>query len=99
MRRRDDPKVGAQRRVAAHAIVFTVGEHAQKPYLQIGRHVANFIEEKRAAVGLLEASAARALRAGERTAFVTEELRFQEVLRYRRGIDGHKRLRGTHAVP
>src|SRR5450755_4693890 len=46
-----------------------------------------------------ESSAARALRAGERTALVAEQLRFQKVLRYRRGIDGHEWLRGTYAVP
>jgi hypothetical protein len=58
VRRGDDANVGAQRRVAADTIVFAVSKHAQKPYLQIGRHVANFVEEKRSAVGLLEASAA-----------------------------------------
>src|SRR5450631_2832369 len=88
----DDSNVRAQRRVAAYAIVFTVGQHAQKPDLQVRRHVADFIEEKRAAVGLLEASATRALRPGECAALVSEELRFQKVLRYRRGIDRHERL-------
>ena len=58
MRRGDDANVGAQRCVTADAIVFAVSQHTQKSYLQIGWHVTNFIEEKRAAVGLLETSAA-----------------------------------------
>ena len=48
----------AQRRVAADAVVLAVREHAQQPHLQVGGHVADLVEEQRAAFGLLEAAAA-----------------------------------------
>ena len=60
VRRGDDAHVRLQRRVAADAVVLAVGEHAQQAHLQVGRHVADLVEEQRAAFGLLEAPAARA---------------------------------------
>ena len=63
VRRGDDAHVRAQRRVTADAVVLAVGEHAQEPHLQVGRHVADLVEEQRAALGLLEAAAAQRLRA------------------------------------
>ena len=46
--------------MAADAVELAVGEHAQQARLQVGRHVADLVEEQRAALGLLEAPAARA---------------------------------------
>ena len=60
VRRGDDAHRRALRRVAADAVVLAVGEHAQQPHLQVGRHVADFVEEQRAAFGLLEAPAPHA---------------------------------------
>ena len=74
VRGRDDAHVGAQRRVAADAVVLAVRQHAQEAHLQVGGHVADLVEEQRAALGLLEAPAAQRLRAGERAALVAEEL-------------------------
>jgi hypothetical protein len=54
VRRGDDADVGLDRRMTADAIVMAIGEDAQQPRLQFGRHVADFIEEQRAALGLLE---------------------------------------------
>ncbi len=99
VRCRDDAHVGLQRCVAADAVVFAVGKHAQQAHLQVRRHVADLVEEQRAAFGLLEAAAARALRAGECTALVAEQFGFQQVLRYRRGVDRDERRRGARAVP
>ena len=48
-----------QRRVAADAVVLAVREHAQQAHLQVRRHVADLVEEQRAAFGLLEAAAAQ----------------------------------------
>jgi sulfide:quinone oxidoreductase len=59
MRRRDDPHAGLLRRVTADAVILAVGEHAQEPHLEVGRHVADFVEEQRAALGLLEPAATR----------------------------------------
>jgi uncharacterized protein YoaH (UPF0181 family) len=77
--------------VAADAVELAVRQHAQQPRLQVERHVADLVEEQRAAVGLLEAAAARGLRAGEGAALVAEELAFEQVLRDRRGVDGDER--------
>ena len=45
-----------QRLVAADAGEFAVLQHAQDFALERERHVADFVEEKRAAVALLEAA-------------------------------------------
>ena len=84
--------------VAADAIEGAIREHAQEPRLQLGGHVADFIQEERAAFGLLEAPAALLLRAGEGAALVAEELGLEQVLRHRRGIDGDKGLRRACAM-
>ena len=59
VRRRDHAHVRLERRMAADAVVLAVGQHAQQPHLQVGRHVADLVQEQRAAFGLLEAAAAR----------------------------------------
>src|SRR5579871_3088543 len=51
--------------VAADAVEAAVGQNAQQPGLQFRGHVADLVEKKRAALGLLEAPAALLLRAGE----------------------------------
>ena len=80
-----------ERRMAADAVVLAVGEHAQQAHLQVGRHVADLVEEQRAAFGLLEPAAPQRLRAGERAALVAEQLGLQQVLRDRRGVDRDER--------
>ena len=95
----DDAHVRLHRCVPADAVVLAVGEHAQQAHLQIGRHVADLVEEQRAALGLLEATAARGLRAGERAALVTEQLGLEQVLRNRRRVDRDERPRRAGAVP
>ena len=91
VRRRDDAHARLQRRMAADPVVLAVRQHAQQPHLQVERHVADLVEEQRAAFGLLETSAALRLRAGERAALVAEQLRFEQVLRDRRGVDRDER--------
>jgi hypothetical protein len=98
VRRGDHAHVAAHRVVAADAIELAVGEDAQQARLQVERHVADLVEEERAAVGLLEAAAPRRLRAGERAALVAEQLGFEQVLRDRRGVDRDERPRGARAV-
>ena len=74
VRGRDHAHVGLDLLMAADAVEGAVGEHAQQARLQLGRHVADLVEEERAAFGLLEAAAALLLRAGEGAALVAEEL-------------------------
>jgi hypothetical protein len=45
----DHAHVGAQRVVAADAVELAVRQHAQQARLQVERHVADFVEEQRAA--------------------------------------------------
>ena len=56
----DHAHVRLDRRVAADAVELAVGQHAQQARLQVRRHVADLVEEQRAALGLLEAAAAHA---------------------------------------
>jgi len=61
--------------------------------LHLERHFRRFVEEQRAASGALEVSGLRANGAGEATALVTEQLRFDQRRRDRSAVDGHERLR------
>ncbi len=98
MRRGDHAHVGLDRLVTADAIKLAIRQHAQQARLQIRRHVADFVEKQRAAVGLLETAAPHVLRPGKSAAFVSEQLRFEQVFRNRRGVDRDERLRRARAV-
>ena len=78
---RDHAHVHANRRLAADAIELAFRQHAQQARLQRRGHVADLVEEQRAAVGLLEAAAALRVRAGERALLVTEQLGLEQVRR------------------
>ena len=54
----DHPDVDPHRRMAADPIELAVGQHPQQAGLQVGGHVADFVEEQGAAIGLFEAAAA-----------------------------------------
>ena len=73
-------------------------EHAQEFHLRVGRQVADFVEEERALVRLLEAADAPLVSAGERAAFVAEQFAFQQVFRDGGAIDRDKRGFGARAV-
>ena len=94
----DDAHVRFHRRLSADAVILAVLQHAQQTHLQIRRHVADFIEEQRAAFGLLKAALSRRLRASERAAFVTEQFRFEQIFRDRRRVDGDERFAFAQAV-
>ena len=66
-------------------------EHAQQLGLDRRRHLADFVEEQHAAVGLLDASRLGADRAGERAALVAEQLRLEELIGQRRAVDRDER--------
>ena len=63
-----------------------------------GAHVADFVEEERAAVGLLEAADALLVGAGERPLLVAEQLRLEQVLLERRAVDLHEVAAGAQRV-
>ena len=56
---RDDPHVGLDRGAAADGGVFALLQHAQQAGLRLHRHVADLVEEQRAALGLLEPAGRR----------------------------------------
>src|SRR5690606_24943019 len=97
--RRDHAGIAADGLVPADAIEVAFGEHAQQARLHLRRHVADLVEEQRAAVGLLEASATLLLRPGERAALVAEQLGLEEVPRDRRHVERDEWLGRAGTVP
>ena len=71
---RDDAHIHLDRRMPAHTVELAVSQHAQQASLGIGRHVADLIEEQRAAVRLFKASATQVGCPGERAFFMAEQL-------------------------
>ena len=94
----DDAHVHVHRHVAAHAVELPVGQHAQQARLQIRRHLADFVQEQRAAVGLLEAPGPLRGGAGKGPALVAEELALHQILRDRGRVDGDEGLLRPRAV-
>ena len=87
----DHAHVDADQFAPADAEELALGQHAQQARLQRQRHVADLVEEQRAAVGLLEAADVAALRTGEGAGLVAEQFAFQQLRRNRRGVEGDER--------
>ena len=96
--RRDDADVDAQRPGAAEALELVLLQHAQDLRLRARAHVADFVEEQRAAVGLLEAADALLVGARERALLVTEQFGLEQVLLQRRAVDLDERAVGAVRV-
>ena len=92
MRRRDDAHVAANGLVAADALEAAFLQHPQQLDLHLQRHVADFVEEQRAAFGKLEAAQPRGQRAGEGALFVSEQFAFQQVGGNGAAIHRHERM-------
>ncbi|MCY1188104.1 hypothetical protein D9M73_291680 [compost metagenome] len=72
--RRDDTDIDLDRLFAAQRHHFLLGKHAQQPCLQVQWHVTDFIQEERAAIGLLDQSShTLAACPSEGAGLVTEE--------------------------
>src|SRR5207247_4434441 len=84
--RGDDTDTRANRLMAANPIESSVRQYTQQACLQLGRHIADLIQEQGAAFGLLEATPPQSLCPREGTALVSKEFRFQKVLRHCRCI-------------
>ena len=70
----DDAHIRLDLLVAADPVEAALREHPQQPGLQLCRHVADFVQEQSAALGLLEPPAALLLGAGEGAPLVAEQL-------------------------
>ena len=65
-------------------------QHAQQFDLERERYVADFIEEKRAAIGAFNLTLGGLYSSGERAFFVAEEFALQQILRNCRTVDSDK---------
>ena len=93
MRRRDDARVHRDLRAAAEARDDALLQHAQELGLHVERHVADLVEQDRAAGGELElARVALGARAREGALLVAEQLGLEQVPRHRGAVDADERL-------
>ena len=83
------------RAVAADALERAFLQHPQELHLHGEAHVADLIEEERAALGEFEASLAGGERAREGALLVAEEFALEQIRRDRPAIDRHERVRGA----
>ena len=95
---RDHPHVHADVVLTADALERLLLEKPQELRLQPRHHLADLVEEHRAAVGRLEQAALLLAGVGEGAALVTEQLAFEQGLRDRRARDVHERPVGPVAV-
>ncbi len=68
----------------------TALQGSQELHLEARRHLADLVEQQRAAVGFLEQAVLGPARPGEGAAHVTKELRLQQGLGQRTAVDGHE---------
>src|SRR5207302_1272827 len=98
MARREQAHVDLNALVGTDRTELAFLDDAQELLLHLGAHVADLVEEKRASVGLLEQTLLLFVRARERSARVTEELRLEQRVGQRGAILRHERLRCARAV-
>ena len=90
----DDPDVDRHRPGAADAVDHALLNGAQQLGLQPHVHFGDFVEQQRAAIGLLEFADAARHRAGKRALLVAEQLGFEQRFRDGRAVDANERLLG-----
>src|SRR5258708_32019666 len=95
--RRDQPALGPDRSRAAEPLEFALLQHAQQLRLQLEGHLADLVEEYRAAARELEPSNALSDGAGERALFVAEQLTLEQRRRNRGAVAFEERLRAARA--
>ena len=96
--RADQPDVHRNRLCAAHPYHAPVLDDPQQLGLQVQRDVADFIQEQRPAVGLLELAYVIGMRIGESALHMAEQFAFKQRLRDGAGIHRHHRLPVPEAV-
>jgi hypothetical protein len=87
----DDADIGLDRRAAADRGELAFLQDAQQTGLRLLRHVADFVEKQRAAIGLFETALAAVGGAGEGAALMAEQLAFNQFARDGGHVDGHER--------
>ena len=89
--RGDDPDIGTDRHAAADGRELALLKHAQEPGLRVDRHVADLVEEQRAALRLLEPPHAARGSPGERALLMAEQLALDQLARDRGHVDCDER--------
>ena len=98
VRRGDQAHVHGDRLPAADPFDLALLDGAEDLGLERETHVRHFVQEQRAADGVLEPSDLARDRAGERPLFVAEQLALQQVLRDRGAVHRDERRRGVWAI-
>ena len=80
VRGRDDADIGMFDLVGSHLAVLPGLEHAEQQRLRLQRKLGDFVQEKRAAVGVLKIAFTGFRRACERAFYVSEKLGIHEFL-------------------
>ena len=95
---RDEPHVDLDRLVVADARDLLLLQHAEQLDLRAHRHVADFVEEQRAAVGVLERADPIGVGVGKGPLHVAEQLALDEVLGHGGAVEGDDPLALAGAV-
>src|SRR6188474_2996750 len=91
MGRADHEHIDRHLTVVADARDDALLQYAQQPALQRERHVADLVQQQRAAIRALDlADRATFTPARERAFGIAEQLRLDQAFRYRRAVDGEK---------
>src|SRR4029079_4269383 len=88
----DDAHVHSSRMLVADALKLALLQDSQQLRLKVQRNFANFIQEKRSAIGKLKSAGAVANRPCKRTPDVSKELAFEEFLWNRSAVHANERL-------
>ncbi|SAL86764.1 hypothetical protein AWB68_08143 [Caballeronia choica] len=84
--------------MAAEPLNFPLLQEAQQAGLAFERQIADFVQEQCAAVGRFHPADLALIGAGERPAFITEQLRLQQMGGNRTAIDRDERLAAPHRL-
>ena len=94
----DDAHIHAHRLGSADAIERAIRQHTQQARLQFERHVADFIEEQRAAACLLKPATAQRVGTGECPAFMSKQFGFEQIARNGGRVQRHERAACARAM-
>lgn len=90
MSRGNDPDIGPNWRAASNRGVLTLLQNPKQPGLGLWRHVSNLVQEKRAALGLLEPPGTSLGGTGKCPFFVSKQLALDEFTRNGGHVDGNE---------
>ena len=99
VRRGDDAHAHLAHHGRSHALYLAVLQDPQQLALRLQRHIADLVQEYRAAIGILKKPDLVVRGARERSLHVAEQLALEQRLDHRRAIDGGETARGGWAQP